>query len=348
VDAHHRGLDAHTADERLEATVHVSVADERHVSRGAAHVEAERPLEAAERGDAGGAHHAAGGPREQGIGTAKALHVGQASRGLHETQARARQLALQRRHVRTQQRREVGVHSRRLAARQQPHLARNLVGGDDMGETHLERQVAKARLRLRVGVGVDQRDGRGLDSGGARLRERCPGARLVEGFDLLAVGADAPVDLHHPRVQRRRLADPELEQLRPLLGADLDQVAQAAIRHEHGRSPPAFEQRVGRQRGAEAHAAARKGCARWNRTGPLQYQSDAIDGCSVRGEDLRGVERAVGRRADAIGEGAAAVDREPPESVVSHAVVGGGAGAVSGLRASLHLREAKPPEWRRS
>ena len=80
-----------------------------------------------------------------------------------------------------------------------------------MGEPQLLCQIAKTRLHLRMGIGVDQRDGSGVDPGRARRLARRPGARLVKGLDLLAADTDAPGDLHHARVQRRRLADLEVE-----------------------------------------------------------------------------------------------------------------------------------------
>ncbi len=74
-------------------------------------------------------------------------------------------------------------------------------------------------------------------------------------------GADAAGHLEDPRVQRARLAHLEIEELRALLGADLEHVAEAAVGdQQRGRAAP-LEQRVGGHRGAEA-ARGRAAAAR--------------------------------------------------------------------------------------
>ena len=88
MDVHHRRAHAHAGDQGVEGALVFAVVV-RHVGRGAAHVEADEPLEAAHGGGAHHAHDAAGGAGEDGVLALEEARVGEAAVGLHEHEARA-------------------------------------------------------------------------------------------------------------------------------------------------------------------------------------------------------------------------------------------------------------------
>jgi hypothetical protein len=104
---------------------------------------------------------------------------------------------------------------------------------------------------------VDQRDRHRAVSALALRSERSASRGEVEWLDQDSIRADAPAHLEHRAGHRRGLPDRELEQLRPLLGADREQIAEARIGDEQSRHTAPLEQRVGGDRGAQLDAHAR-------------------------------------------------------------------------------------------
>ena len=88
---------------------------------------------------------------------------------------------------------------------------------------------------------------------------------LVERGEHRAVGVDAFVSLDEFGIQRRRQADRASEDVRTVLIADAQGLAQAAGRDQQRRIALAREQRVRRDGGAQTHAqhraAALRSCA---------------------------------------------------------------------------------------
>ena len=87
VDQHHRRAHAHAGDLGLEGAL-VFAVEMRHVGRGAAHVEADEPVEAGLPAGLGHADHAAGRARQDRVLALEQLGGGQPARRHHEHQAR--------------------------------------------------------------------------------------------------------------------------------------------------------------------------------------------------------------------------------------------------------------------
>ena len=141
-------------------------------------------------------------------------------------------------------------------------------------------------------------------------------AASVERLQHLAVRADALLRLDHALVQQLGQHDVAVEQPRPRLVGDAQRVAKAACRDQQRAVALALEQRVGGHRGAHLHALDLLGRDRLRRP-QAEQAADAFDRgvavlLGVLGQQLQRVQLAVGRAADDVGEGAAAVDPELP------------------------------------
>jgi hypothetical protein len=286
----------------LEATFHLAVEDQRHVGGGSAHVEADGAREAGLGRHVRRAHDTAGRPGQQGPRPPEAGRVGQPPRRLHEAQPRPGQRGLQLGGVAAQQRRQVGICGRGLAAGQQADFACHLVGGHHVGQALLPGDLGDARLDVRVCIRVDQRDSHGANAAVPGVAQRRAQRVGVQHIHTLAVHAHAPAHLDHPLVQRLRLLDAQGEKLGSLLGADARHVAQAAIGDQQRALAAALEQRVG----GDGAPPGRDGSV------ALEDGSNALHRGRVRRQDLGRLQRAVGRKADAVGEGATAIDPELP------------------------------------
>jgi hypothetical protein len=119
-------------------------------------------------------------------------------------------------------------------------------------------------------------------------------------------------------VQQLGQHDAAVEQARTRLVGDAQRVAEAPRGDEHGAVALALEQRVGGHRGAHLHAFRPLGRDRL--AGRQAEQApDALDRgvgvvLGVVGQQLERAQIALGRAADDVGEGAAAVDPELPGS----------------------------------
>ena len=149
VDRHHRRAHAHAGHRGLEGALEAAGV-ERHVGRGAAHVEADDAVEPGHRRGARRADDAAGRTGQDRVLALKAGRVGQAAVRLHEVQPHAGEFGRHLIDVAAQDRREIGVHHGGVAARDQPQQRADLMAGGDLGE-------ARPRARGRPG-GVRARD----------------------------------------------------------------------------------------------------------------------------------------------------------------------------------------------
>ena len=120
VDAHHRRAHAHAGNERFEFTL-VLAGEVRDVSGGASHVEADHAVETGPKAGARHADNAAGRPRQDRVLSLKAPRIGETAVALHEEQPSARQLGGDLTNVSPQDRRQVGIDHRRVAARHELH-----------------------------------------------------------------------------------------------------------------------------------------------------------------------------------------------------------------------------------
>ena len=184
---------------------------------------------------------------------------------------------------------------------------------DDVREARLARELRHALLPARVAVRVDAEDRDRLEALGARGGERGARRRLVEGLERAAVRVAAPGQLERALVERRRLLDREREQLRALLRADREQVAEPARGDEQRAHAAPLEQRVGRDGGAELHAAGRERPPAAPGTRLPQHAADRPRPApSSEDSSFRVWRRALRIDRDDVRERAAAVDPERP------------------------------------
>ena len=288
----------------------------RHVGRRAAHVEADHAVEA---GALAGARHAddpARGTRQDRILAVEAARVGEPAVRLHELQRHVGQVRRDPVHVAREDRRQVGVDDRRVAARDQLHQRAHAMRHRDLRVADRCGSLGEPCFVVGEAITVHQHDrDRSIAVVERRLEPRA-GAGLVERRHEVTAGADAFVDLDHPRVQQLRQHDAPIEQPRPVLVRDAERVAKAAGDAEHGPLALPFEQRVGRHRRAHLDRV------------------DALDRQRVAGRDAEQVADAGHRRVavmagvlrqqlvrhqaavrpppDDVGEGTAPVDPELP------------------------------------
>ena len=331
VDAHHRRAHPHAGHLGLERALEFT-GEMAHVGRGAAHVETDDLDRLGRRGRAngraadqvvprqlGGAHHAddaAGRPGKDRILALERTGIGQATARLHEIEPHPRHLGRHLLHVAAQDRREVSIDHGGVAAPDQLHQRAYLVRHADLREADLACQPFGGEFVCRIAPAVHEDDRHARQPRVERRPEALAQMRLVERLDHLAVRPHAFHRFDHPAVEQLGQHDAPIEDARPLLVADAQRIAKPPGRDQQGRLALAFEQRVGRDRGAHLHALDQIGRDRFVGTEPQQvtdagHRRVAIL-LGVLAQQLMGDERAIGPPADDIGEGAAAVDPELP------------------------------------
>ena len=315
VDAHHRRPHPHPGDLGLEGAFVLAVVV-RDVGGGAAHVEADDP---AEPGDLGGPHHAddaAGRTRQDAVLALEQPRVGKAAVGLHEHQPDVAQLVGDAVDVAPQDRREIGVDDGGVAARDQLHQRAGPVRRRDLGEADLAGDLRHPPLVGGMAVAVHEHHGDRADAVIERGPQASAGAVLVERCQHLSAGVDPLVDLDHPLVEKLRQDDMALEQLRPVLVADPERVAEAAGDRQHRAVALALEQSVGGDGGAHLDRPDR---LRGDAFAGFQAEAvaDALDrrvavALGVLRQQLAGLGGAVRPLGDHVGKSAAPVDPELP------------------------------------
>ena len=241
VDRHHRRAHAHACDLALEAALESAgiVGD---IRRGAAHVEGDDLLETGERADPHGTDDAAGRARQDGVLAPEHLGVDQAAVALHEHQPHVADRARHLVDIAAEDRRQIGIDHRRVAAADHLHQRRDLVADRDLGEAHLARQRRQRLLVIGVAVAVQEHD---RDRPKA-LREAAlqagAGALEIERPLDRAVGAHALGDLDHVGVEQLRQHDPTRKDVGTMLVADAQRVGEALGDRERGRLAAALEQ----------------------------------------------------------------------------------------------------------
>ena len=139
-----------------------------------------------------------------------------------------------------------------------------------------------------------------------------------QGLQFTAVGGQAALHLQHPHLQGLGAFDVQGEQLRAVLVTDLQQIGQAAVDQQQHRGAPAFEQGIGGHSCAQPHLADGSSRDRGVR-GQVQQPLNRCHGrvaapIGLNREHLLDHQLSIRSLADHIGEGAAAVDPEPPAS----------------------------------
>jgi hypothetical protein len=317
VDVHHRRTHPHACHHGLVGSL-VLTGEMADVGRGAAHVEADHPLEPGLGGGLGHAHHAAGRTGQDGVLAPEGVGVGQAAVRLHEQQPRlaAPHSSLERvRHlvdIAAQDRRQVGVDDRGVAAPDQLHQRADLMADRHLGEADLAGDRRHPRLVVGEAKAVQQHDGHGAEALVEDLLETGASGCLVQRTQHRPLDADPLVDLDHAGVKGLGLDDVAVEQLGPGLVADAQGVGMALGDRQDGRLAGPLEQRVGGDGGAHLDRV----------DGGLAFQQGSHAGhrrvvilLGILGQQLMGQQAPVRPPRDDVGEGAAAVDPELPAAV---------------------------------
>ena len=256
VDPEHRRRYADAADHRLLPPLE-RAAPQRHVGRGAAHVEADDARRARVRRGGGHADDPARGAREQRVLPADRARLGEAARGSHE-QGRAAERPLQPVDVAAQDGRQVRVRRGGVAARDQADERRDAVADRHLGEPDPRRQLRERGLVRQVPPPVHQHDRDAAQPVVVRRAERGLGGGEVERAQHLALDVDPLVDLDDAVGQGRGLADRAREDVGSVLIADRERVAETAGDREQRRLAAPLEKRVGRDGGADPHVDRRQ------------------------------------------------------------------------------------------
>ncbi len=315
VDAHHRRAHAHAGHLGFERALEFAreVAD---VGGRAAHVEADHSLVPTGHRGAHHADDAARRARQDRILALEVVRFGEATARLHEEQAHAGHLRGHLVDVAAQDRRQVRVDHRGVAARHQLHQRAHLVRHADLRESDGTRQRGCRLLVCGEAVAVHEDNRAGADAGvegGLQLHTQRVG---LQRLHHLALRADTLVGFDDPFVQQLGQHDVAIEQARPILIGDAQRIAKAARGHQHRAVALALEQRVGGHRGAHLHAVHLRGR---DRLAGLQAQqtAHAFDRgiailLRVVRQQFQRAQRTVGGPPHDVGEGAAAVDPELP------------------------------------
>ena len=159
-----------------------------------------------------------------------------------------------------------------------------------------------------------QRDGYGFDARRSRRHERAAQRRFVQRQQHLPLGVHALGNLDNVPVQRGRAMDGAREDVGPILVPDQQRVAHALRGDQQRRRARALEQGVGGDGRSESH---RSHAPAAGSAVPFEQPVDAAQGrigrpMRVPRQDLAGVQRAIRRGADHVGERAAAIHGERP------------------------------------
>ena len=324
VDLHHRRAHAHPGDQGLEGAFVLAVVM-RNVGRCAAHVEADDLVVARHRRRPDGADDAARRTRQDAVLAAEEARIGETAVGLHEHQARFAQLVPDAVDIAFQDRRDIGVDHRGVAAPDQLHQRAHLVRDRNLIEAHLARQPGDLDLVVVVAVAVDEHDGDRLDAVALGLLQRLAGAVEIHRHQLVPVGRIALVDLDHPLVEELGQDDFAGEEEGPVLVADAERVAEPPGDQEDRAVALAFQQRVGRDRGAHLHRVdrLRRDLCRSVDAEEVAnaLQRRVLVALRVLRQQLVGDELAVRLLRDEVGERPAAVDPELPAAVAHGNIV---------------------------
>ena len=330
VDAHHRRPHAHARHFGVEGAfvVAVIVGD---VRRGAAHVEADHLAEAGEFCRFHHADHATGWARQQRILALEFLRCGQTARRHHEHQARGvrpadlrfaegnwrrTQLLRHPLHIARQDRREIGIDHRRVAAPDQFHQWRDLVAHRNLSKTELSADLGDNLLMFGKSPRMHEDDRHGVDAISFRLFDCRNDCRAIERRLDDAVGTDAFVNLYHPLVELFGKDDLLGEDVGSGLVGDAQCIVEAFGYEQHHPVALAFQKGVCGNSGAHLDVADDAG--RDRRAGLEREQiANALDGGVAVGlrilrEKFPWMQGALRVAANNVGEGAAAIDPEVP------------------------------------
>ncbi len=327
---HHHGeaRDPGVARRRL---AEAAFGDDADIGRGAADIEGDEVAPARQAARPVAADHAGRRARQQGEHRPLGDHGGRRHAAVrrHDAQvgleARGLDLRFELRHVIAHLGADEGVHRRRGEALELAELRRHRRGGG--GEAlgiFLAHDGQRARLVRRVEIGEQEADGDRLHAGVLQLAHGLADAFLVERLQHLAARRHQPLGHRlamaaldqRPVLPRDVLHDRVV--LRPLVAADMQDVAVAAGGDHAGDGAVVLEDGVGGDGGAMEHHVdrlARDAVLVAQRHQPLH---DAARGIVGRGRDLVDGGRAGIRVGiDQIGESPAHIDADQPHPLRS-------------------------------
>ena len=315
VDAHHRRAHPHARDLGLELALELAGVV-RDVGRRAAHVEADHAVEARALAGARHADDAAGRTGQDRVLAVEAARVGQAAVRLHELQRHAGQVGGHAIDVAREDRRQIGIDDRRVAARHQLHQRADAMRDGDLRIADLLGHRGEFFLVVVKTVAVHQHDRDRAIAVVERRLQRSARTGFVERQHDVALRTDPLVDLDDCRIQQLGQHDATIEQPRTVLVRDAQRVAKAARDEQHRALALPFEQRVGRDRRAHLHGIDARDRQRVVAPDAEQMPDAGDRGVAVLlgvlGQQLVRHERSVRPASDDVGEGAAAVDPELP------------------------------------
>ena len=175
IDPHHRRADAHARHLGVKGAL-IFAREMGHIGRGAAHVETDDAPKPRIRRRFHHADHAARRAGQDRILALKPLRRRHPARRHHELQRRPRRARRRRpqrighpRDVAAQDRREIGIDHRGVAAPDQLDQRADLVTDRDLGKAHAAHQLRQMRLMRGVFPRMHQDNGHRLDPIGARF-----------------------------------------------------------------------------------------------------------------------------------------------------------------------------------
>jgi hypothetical protein len=261
------------------------------------------------------------GPERDAVLAVKSARVGQPAVRLHELQVHVRHLAGHLVDVAAQDRRQVGVDHRGVAACDQFHHRADLVRYRYLREADFARDARRRRFMFGEPVAVHEDDGQRTQAPVEHRLQRSARGRFIDRAQHLAVGADPLVDLDDCGIQQLGQHDVAVEQARTVLVGDPQGVAEAARDGQRGRLAFALEQRVGRHRGAHLDRFDLRDRDRFAGAQPEQVADAGHRGVGVAfgvfRQQLVGRQRAIRPARDDVGKSAAAINPELPIHAIS-------------------------------
>ena len=192
------------------------------------------------------ADNATRGPGQYRVLAAEGARLGKAAVRLHEMQIGRRRKAS--RHpldVAPQDRRQIGIDDRGVAAADELDQGRHFVADGNLRESKLAGELREALLMRRVAPPVHQHDRERIDPAFAKRGERLARLDFVERHQDVAVDPDPLVDFDDALVEHRGKHDVASEDVGPGLISDPQRITEAAGDRQCASLALPFEQGVG-------------------------------------------------------------------------------------------------------
>ena len=258
VDGQHGGDDAHPGFFgfvfQLQATVVAG-----NVGAGPSHVEADDAFQPGRSCHPGGSHHAASRAGQHAVLARESLGLNQPPGRSHHSQRASRaELVPDAVQVISQYRGQIGIHHRGIASGNQLDVRGHLVAQAHLGKAQLPSHLAHQQLVLRIGIGVQQGHGQGVDPPAAKRSQGGFHLRRLQRLEHLPLGVHPPRQFHDGGKQDLGLANRQLEQPGPVLVANPQHIAQSPGGYKRRSRTGSRQQSVGAPGGAQLHLHRRQ------------------------------------------------------------------------------------------